>query len=357
MLIGLVIVSMLAMAGLVGVILLNPRQVQVAVQPTSTTTPTVTLTFTRIPVITAVPPSATPTQTPSPTPTSTATPIPPTSTPVPPTPTLKPTRRFVPTSTSSQCVDVVGDSVAHGDAVFEIPQTGYAKAQLAPISAYMQYQYGQRGLKNVKVLNRSVSATGISAGNYPSYFGTVEYATLLQDKCRYVVIIPWINDLSSGIDAGTAAGNHVAALGRLVQALVQADSGGKILVVNYYQGSAAPFALGSFASGFTPGNIAAFNQQIAAACAGGALALGQVACVDSNAALGGLGLAQVIGPTSLQDLQNGLAVPLSPDEQNMVNFYFSAHPDGMLVGDGVHLSGVGKAALANYLVQITAGGF
>jgi hypothetical protein len=112
----------------------------------------------------------------------------------------------------------------------------------------------------------------------------------------------------------------------------------------------ASFALNSFASGFTPGNVAVFNQQIAAACAGGALALPQVTCIDVNPAFADMGTSYLIGPVSRQDLQAMLYAPPSPDQQNTVNFYFSNNPNGKLVGDGVHLSNSGKARLAAYLV-------
>src|SRR5581483_6037385 len=95
------------------------------------------------------------------------------------------------------------------------------------------------------------------------------------------------------VDGSVAAPAHVSALATLVQTLVGKNPTGKILIVNYYQGAAAPFAARTFAS---------FNQQIAAACTGGALALPQVKCVDANAALGGMGLAAVVGPASQQDL-------------------------------------------------------
>lgn len=363
-LIVLALASIGAIVLLLAVVIINPRRIAVAVYSTATSIPSITSTFTDIPEVTAIPPSATATATPTLTRTPTPTPVPPTETPTD-TPTATPTRpRQVaaapvqnPQTGGNGCISVVGDSVAHGDGVYEIPGTGYARAFMTPISSYMAYQYAQRGLSGVKVFNRSASATGISSANHPSYLGTFEYGALLQDKCVFAVIIPWINDLSAGTDPGSAAANHVTALAGLAQTLAQANPAAKILVVNYYQGQPAPFALSSFAAGFTPGGIAAFNQQIAAACSGGGLAIPQVMCVDANAALGGLGAAGVIGPISAQDLQAALVVPFTAEEQNMINFYASNNPSGALIGDGVHLSGSGKAALASYIVGLTVGGF
>ncbi|MEP7287592.1 MAG: hypothetical protein ABI947_17690 [Chloroflexota bacterium] len=309
---------------------------------------------TDIPVISAVPPTATATNTPLPTATPTVTP---TDTPIPATftPTntaIPPTRTAPPTPTAKRCVSVVGDSVAHGDAVFEIPGTGYFTAQLAPVSAFIQQQYRQRGDATMTVYNRSASAVGISSPNHPSYFNTVEYAQLLQDGCQYVVIIPWINDLSSGGDPSAAAGTHVQALATLTHAILGVTHSAKIVIVTYYNGAAAPFALQTFASGFTPPAVAMFNQQIMGACSGGILASRQIQCVDGNTVFAGMGANHVMGTASHQALDSIIAAPVSAEAAALLNLYFGKDPNGVVNGDGVHLSNSGKAQLAAVLVPL-----
>ncbi len=351
--------SMLVIALLLVAIVADPMRRFALTLPTAADTPTAVRVVvdlpTDVPTVTLVPPTSTPvtpTVTPTPTSTPTITPTVPTATPVTPTVTPTRTRRPKPTVVVRRCVAVVGDSVAHGDAVFEIPGIGFLQAQMLPVSAFIDLQYRQRGVSNVQVFNRSSSAVGISSANHPSYFNTFEYAQLLQDGCQYTVIIPWVNDLSSGMDASAAAPVHVTALATLAQAVIARNPNGKILIVNYYQGAAAPFALSSFASGFTPGNVAAFNAQISAACAGGALALPQIRCVDSSPAFVDIGLSHLIGPVTKQDLDALLTAPPSPDQANQVSFYFGSNPGGSLIGDGVHLSNPGKARLAAYLVDL-----
>ncbi len=321
--------------------------------PATSTRAPISRHFTEVPVVTAIPPSPTPTQTLTPTYTFTPsdTPLPtatPTFTKIPPTATRTP----IPTQAAKRCVSVVGDSVAHGDGVFEIPATGFFTGQSTPVSKFLELQYRQRGDATMQVLNRSASAVGISSSNHPSYFNTVEYAELLQDGCEYTVIIPWLNDLSSGGDPTAAAAAHIRALGALVGPLVSKSPNGKIIVVNYYSGVPAPFALRTFAAGFTPSVVGLFNQQIAAACGGGPLALKQVQCVDANAIFAGMGTANVIGSMSQQDLNTFLAIPPSGDAANMLSAYFGANPNGAATGDGVHLSNSGKAQLAAYLVPL-----
>ena len=318
-----------------------------------------TLHFTDVPVITAIPPTATPTLTPTETPTSTLTPTPTltaTASATPSaTPTARPTRRptRIPTKAVAQgqaCVSVIGDSVAHGDGVFEIPGMGYFVAQLAPVSAFLDQQFQQARKTRIAVYNRSASAVGISSSNHPSYFSTVQYATLLQDKCQYAVIVPWINDLSSGGDPTAAAANHVQALAGLVRNLLQSNAQSRVLLLNYYQGVAVAFAQRTFAPGYMPQIINAFNQQIASACTGGALASPQIRCLDSNAAFAGSGPGYLLGQVSQSQLTASLIIPPAADVQAMLNAYFGANPGGLINGDGVHLSGVGKAMLAAYLV-------
>lgn len=372
---ALLIAGVVSLIAIIAVLLFDPApRLAVLVQPTAITptspsTRAVSLP-TDVPTVTAIPPTAT--NTPTPTNTFTPSPTPPptetptvTNTPVPPTRT--PTRTAAPRTAAPQatvtfgavagggaantrCVAVVGDSVAHGDAVFEIPNTGFLQAQFLPVSGYIAAQYSSRGVSNMRVLNRSASAVGISSGKHPSYFSSFEYAQLLQDACQYVVIIPWINDLSSGNDASAAAPAHVAALARLAQDVISRNANTKVLVVNYYNGTPAPFALNTFATGFTPGNIGAFNQQIGAACAGGALALKQVVCVDSNAIFGGMGGSHVIGPINRDTYNSLLIAPPPADQAALVSAYFSGNPSGQIIGDGVHLSPGGKSQLAAYLV-------
>jgi hypothetical protein len=236
-------------------------------------------------------------------------------------------------------VSVVGDSVAAGDAVYELPGAGFVTARYAPVGTYLAAQLQQRG-SDVRVLNRFAAAVGISSAGHPPYSGTLEYGLLLQDGCQYTLILPWVNDLTGGNPT-----DHATALRGLAQAVLAQNSGGRVIVVNYYQGAPAPFAASTFASGFTPGNVAAFNAAMAALCGS------QIRCADAGAAFVGMGTSYLLGPASQQDLLGALVAPLSPDHGGLVTLYFSQNPGGLMTGDGVHLSAAGKSALAAYLAQ------
>jgi hypothetical protein len=322
--------------------------------PTPTLTPT--LTPSETPSHTPSPPpivtdvavttaTATLTETPTSTPTETATPTPtptPTETPLPATPTPPP---------AQPCIAVVGDSVAAGESVFELPGVGFAVVQTAPFSEVLADQYRAQGGPARDVLNRSVGAVGISGGARPSYFDTPEYAALLRDRCAYTVIIPWVNDLSSGLEATVAAPAHLAALDRMVADLVGANPAGRILILSYFAGAPAPFALTGHAPGFTAENIAVFNQALAQSCAEGSLAtVAQVTCVDVNPILANVGSAYVLGQINVQDF-NAQRTGVIQGAENL-DYYLSVNPAGMLNGDGVHLSILGKTLIAFEVINV-----
>jgi len=254
---------------------------------------------------------------------------------------------------TNPCTAVVGDSVANGGAIFEIPDTGYVRTPMAPISSMIAQQYRALGVqdKDMKVYDRSVGATGISSANHPSYYNTPQYAQLKRDHCKFTIVLPWINDLSpDSPDPAASAPDHGAKLAAFVQRLLALTEYGRIIVVNYYVGNPTPFALRSFATGFKPDVISAFNQQIAAICAGPLSAYPQVTCLNVNTAFAGMGTSYVVGPMTREQINPQLVSSINDQELKLYNNWADGHPGGLMRGDGVHLSRPGKQALASYLV-------
>lgn len=293
-----------------------------------------TLTFTA-----AFTPTSTPTETASPTPTE--------------TPTITPTATFSPPVLSANsCISVVGNSVAAGEAVFEIPQTGFATVRTRPFSEALAEQFQALGLVVGTVYDRSAGAVGISSPKHPPYADTPAYAALLADKCPYTVVLPWVNDLSSGMDPAQAAPAHVTALQNLVATLREANPAGAILVLNYYAGAPAPFALSGHAPGFTTANVDAFNAALAAACAEGAFPSG-VKCMDVNPSFVNVASAYVLGGMNLVDFSAQRTGVISGED--LLDYYATQTPGGTLTGDGVHLSSLGKTLLAFSVIETIKG--
>ncbi|MBX3082689.1 MAG: SGNH/GDSL hydrolase family protein [Anaerolineae bacterium] len=241
---------------------------------------------------------------------------------------------------ANPCVSVVGDSVAYGHVVFELAGYGYVVARFVPVSVYVEQAVRANGLE-FTALDRSEPAVGLASSAHPSYFDTDSYQALLTDHCQYTVIIPWLNDLE-----GATADTHLAAMNQLIQTIQASNGEGKIIVINFYQGAPAPFAKRTFAKGLTAKNVAAFNAKLRSVCSD------SVICLPASQAFAGLGMRYVAGRTTKAVFDGNLYAPLKADEQTLFNAFFQTSPRGSILGDGVHLSGDGKEALARAVARL-----
>jgi hypothetical protein len=249
------------------------------------------------------------------------------------------------------CVSVVGDSVAYGEVIFELAGVGFIHVKMAPFSFYVQQQLQLRNVDQ-PVTDRSYPGIGITSPRHKSYYDIPVYRDLLRDRCRHTIVLPWVNDLSSGLDPVEAAPLHAENLAEMARRLIENNPDGRILFVNYYYGAPAPFTLG-MAGGFTPQAIQLFNEAMARSCREGALSrMRQVICVDVDNVFRELGTTYVVQGMRRNEIEAVKTSPLTPEHQNMLNYYSSINPDGVMQGDGVHLSSLGKRALASYLADL-----
>ena len=377
-----VIISSLLSIALLSVLLMIhlPRPLDDALQtatalallPTATPTRTATATITSSATATATrthtpTPSATATVTPSATATATRTytPTPSATATITPSVTATATLTRTPSATATPtpiprllletqpCVALVGDSVTHGGVTYEVPRHGYIVGLTDPLNVYLNQRLAAIGRADLTALDRGASHTGISSGNHPSYFRTAQYAQLLADNCRYTLIMPWLNDISPELPIEQAARRHVRALAALIADIRSANPYGYIVVLDYYQGATSPFAARTWAYGFTAQNVEIFNKAIAQACEEGALSdLPLVSCAPISPAFEGLGIAHVIGLTTREAFERSLISPLRAEARAWLNSFYEEEPNGLLLGDGVHLSIAGKDALARYLAEL-----
>lgn len=251
-----------------------------------------------------------------------------------------------------KCVSVVGDSIAFGEVIFELPGVGFIKVKMAPFAEYVARQLAQRGITDLTVADRGYPGVGISSPVHTSYYATPLWNDLLRDRCKFTVILPWVNDMSSGLDPAFSAADHRSKLEEFARRLIANNPRGRILVLNYYPGNPAPFSK-NMAYGFTPTAIQFFNAQLAQTCQEGELSkMTQVTCVDSNAPFGTLGTAYVVGPMSRQEVEAFNTRPLQPQEQKDFDYFVRVNPSQPLIGDGIHLSSLGKTVLAAHIIDI-----
>jgi lysophospholipase L1-like esterase len=246
---------------------------------------------------------------------------------------------------------VVGDSVTAGTGVYEVPLHGYAFVQAAPVSTYMEERFKQTGLGAIKGIDRGAPNTGISTANHPSYFATGQYAQLLADQCRWTLIMPWVNDITSADSPTAAAQKHVRVLADLVRTVVANNPYGRVIVLNYWPGVVSPFAARTWASGYTPNDIDIYNRAIRESCTAGSLSsLPQVVCVNAQELFIDMGEGHVIRYTGRDELYALMIEPPSDNAQAILNAFFNSNPGGQVLGDGVHLSPAGKTRLAEFVV-------
>lgn len=318
---------------------------------TETLLPTDTATPTRRRLVTATPlPTSTPSNTPFPTFTPTVT-FTPSNTP-PPTNTFAapPTLSGVEVATKP-CISVVGDSVTAGTGVYEVPLHGYAFVQAAPVSTYIEERSKRSSLGSIKGVDRGAPNTGISTANHPSYFATGQYTRLLADQCRWTLIMPWINDITSIDSPNAAAQKHVRVLTDLVRTIIANNPYGRVIVLNYWPGVVSPFAARTWASGYNPTDIDIYNRAIGESCtAGGLSSLPQVVCANAQELFSDMGEGHVIRYTGRDELYALMIQPPSENAQTILNAFFNSNPGGQVLGDGVHLSPAGKTRLAEFVI-------
>ncbi|GAB4546608.1 MAG: hypothetical protein OHK0023_06510 [Anaerolineae bacterium] len=265
-----------------------------------------------------------------------------------PTATLPPAPTDIPAANA--CVSVVGDSIGYGEVIFEIPQVGFMHIKMAPFAYYMQEQIKLRGYDK-PATDRSFPGIGITSPRHKSYYTLSIWKELLADRCKYTVIMPWVNDLSSGLDPAESAPLHAQNLAEFATRLIENNPEGKLIFLNYYSGAPAPFSI-NMAWGFTPQAIQLHNQAMFQTCTQGPLSrLSQVICLDSAAAFSQVGTAYVVGPMRRAEIETVRTAPMRPEDQKLLDFYTSNNPDGLLIGDGIHLSSLGKTVLAAYVAN------
>jgi hypothetical protein len=240
------------------------------------------------------------------------------------------------------CISVVGDSIAAGNLVAEIPNTGYALLQTTRLSTELDRRIGQTGRAPAIVHDRSTTATYLSDNGLDPYSQTNAYRALLDDACDTVVMTPWNNDLR--IQRPNGAEAYVQDLVNFVTTLQERRPDVHVIMFSHYWIAVQPWVDG-YGVLLTHRNFRHHHAAFMHACeAGNALAAtGAVSCVDAQALLqdpdAGLAVLVGMGAGYINSLLAAGAVTGGAD---LLQFYFGQNPGGFVVGDGIHLSLTGK---------------
>jgi lysophospholipase L1-like esterase len=219
---------------------------------------------------------------------------------------------------------------------------------ITPLAKPLQAHLDAVGLDYLEVRDRSLSAGGLTIES-ANYLESDQLARLREDRCQFVVVTPFFPDVAVDLSRPE---DYLTNMGHLVNHITRSSPASRILILNFYQANPAEFTISNMGRGVRPERIAAFNEALAASCADpdGLGGVEGVTCIDIQPFFEDMGMAHVLGETTREDFEAAL------DRENsytaMVWDYFERHPDGALVGDGIHLSLAGRDRLAERLAAI-----
>jgi len=252
-------------------------------------------------------------------------------------------------SPPENCLSVVGDSIPYGDVVYMVPGHGFGILRATPLSDVLQDFLPQYGLDDLEIRDRSASAAYLSdLGRFP-YHQMDAYPALLNDHCRFTVIMPWANDMS--IERDHAAAAHVDDLIALVEELQAANPQGQIIILGFYYAHRADF-VEAYAPHYTDENVDLFNEALFAACERDQ-ELGryrQVSCMDTTRLFIGLDNQHVVLNDTQERVLSILYEEIPADVAPYFETFWRDNPNGLVIGDGVHLSEEGKVILAEAII-------
>jgi hypothetical protein len=240
------------------------------------------------------------------------------------------------------CVSIAGDSNSYGQTVYGRPDTGeFGVLRVQPLDELTDHVLEARGYSDIEVIDRSLPAGGLLSERQP-YLGSKQYDLLLDDRCAVVVVMPFFPDIESDHDAG----DYIGAIERLVNALVERTPDTQIAVLNFYEPNPETDVL---RQRLTPENIARFNAALEDACrpSGELGSMDNVVCLPMSTWFDDIAPEHLAGRTSLTEFER--MIDAENDYSKLMRDFFAAHPQGELIGDGLHLSTEGRLRVASRL--------
>ncbi len=251
------------------------------------------------------------------------------------------------------CVSIASDSNGYGHVTFLVPFPGLENPPLAityitPLWVPLQEHLNALGLGYLQVIDRSLSAGGLTIAS-ANYRASEQYYFLRQDRCQFVVITPFYPDVA--VDLASPQ-YYVDNLLLLIDEVTLASPDSRLLVLNFYQTQRADYTVLHTGRGLREERIAAFNMALEQACAadGRIGQYPQVTCIDIRPFFEGMGTSYLLGPTTYQAFQASLY--RESGYTPVIEDYFRQYPDGVIIGDGIHLSQSGRDRLAERLALV-----
>jgi hypothetical protein len=247
------------------------------------------------------------------------------------------------------CVSIASDSNGYGHVTFQRPDTGeVAITYITPVAVPFQAHLNALGLSYLTVIDRSLSAGGLTIAS-SNYLESDQFFRLKQDRCKFIVVTPFYPDIAVNLSRPQ---DYITNLNWLLDGITRSSPGSRILILNYYQTDRAEFTADNSGRGLNPERINAFNEALMEACTPDGIVgrYQQVTCIDVRPFFENMPSPHVLGETTHADYNAALyrTTSFTP----VLDDYFAENPDGILIGDGIHLSLAGRDRLAEQLAGI-----
>jgi hypothetical protein len=263
------------------------------------------------------------------------------------TPTTTPLTTQAAPDDPNPCVGLASDSNGFGHVTVQLPDSGaIGIVYITTYGTIMREQLDAFGLHNLQVTDRSLSASSLTATPATNYLASIPYGNLINDRCKYIMVGPFLPDVAAW--KATPA-MYSAQLQRLVNGLIENNPRAVIFVFTHYLSARADFTASNSGFGMVPERINAFTEQVKQACRpdGGLGLKPQVICVDTQAILDG---TPYVFDRVTRNEWNSIVARKS-SFATRVQQYFEDTPDGVIIGDGIHLSYAGRVRLLGWLAE------
>jgi hypothetical protein len=145
---------------------------------------------------------------------------------------------------------------------------------------------------------------------------------------------------------------YTSQLPPLIGGLIQKNPHTTVFVLSHYQTARADFTATNNGFGMTVDRINAFNARLAQVCqpTGSLGRIPQVICLDTQSFFAGLGTSYLLTDIDKDQFKTLIYGPSG--FRPKVEQFFADHPDGHVIGDGIHLGLPGRIRLMHSLAQL-----
>jgi hypothetical protein len=252
----------------------------------------------------------------------------------------------------AHCVGIASDSNGDGHVTMQLPpepdgQVGIIYIQ--PLFAVMRQQLDKLGLTDLTVVDRSLTATGLTASERTNYLKSDRYGSLIGDRCKFNMVGPFIPDVAAN---KATPDQYVAQLIPLVGGLIKSNPETTIFILSHYQTQRAEFTATNNGFGMRAERIDSFNAKLAESCApNGPLGrIPQVVCLNTQSFFNGMGNSYLLIGADRAHFEELIFRPTG--FRPTVEKYFAENPEGAVIGDGIHLGLAGRVRLTQRIAEL-----